>query len=101
MPFIKMNPTLREDDTRLAYLTQHESPGVPWHRRFRHFSELRVWNAIFRRCVRNKSIQSRAKNDRELRVPSAHPIESRVTHDQAAEIGGADSGFRVPAITSG
>ena len=101
MPLVKMDATLGEDYGRRTDLSQNKASGVSGHRRFGQFSKFGVGNAIFRFGIRNEKVQTGTEHEGDVGVPGAQSTKSGVTHSQAAEIGGADSGFRTPAITSG
>src|SRR3977135_879822 len=96
-----MNAALRENHAGAADISQNEPARMSGHRGFRQLGKLRIPNAVRGVRRRDEKVQPRTEDDSDLRVPVPQPIERRVGHDQAAEIGGADSGFRVPAITSG
>ena len=101
VPFVKVDAALRENYAAVANASLHETPGVSRHGGFRQFGELRVTDRFASVGFGNENVQARAEYDRQVGIPRAQAIEGRVAHDQAAEIGGADSGLRVPAITSG
>jgi hypothetical protein len=101
MPFVKMNAPLRENYPGVADFSQDEAAGVTWHRRLGKFDEVRITDALLRVRFGDENVQTGTENDGDCGIPGAQPIQSVVAHGQAAEIGGADSGFRVPAITSG
>src|ERR1041385_6788035 len=96
-----MNAALRENRSRVSNFSEHVTTDMSWHRGRRQFGELRVSDAVFRRGVGDKNVQARSEDDGDIGLPFAQPIEGSVAHAQAAEIGGAVSGLRVPAITSG
>ena len=101
VPFIKMNAALRKNNPAFADLSEDKTASVSRYGRRRQFAELRITNSFLGVGFGNQNVQTGAEHDRQIGIPRAEAIESRVAHDQAAEMGGADSGFRVPAITSG
>jgi hypothetical protein len=101
MPFIKMNAALGKDDSRFADFSQNETARVSRHRRLRQFGELGIRENVLRFGLRHHYVETGTENDRGLGVPRLEAFEGHVGHNQAAEMGGADSGLRVPAITSG
>ena len=99
--FVKMNAALRENYSPVCDSSQNEPPRMSRDRGLRQLGEIGISNRLLRGGVRDQNVQSGTENDRGLGIPRAEVLDGCVAHDQAAEIGGADSGLRVPAITSG
>src|SRR4051812_35038032 len=96
-----MDSALRKDDFGLAKFAEDKPAGVPRDGRLRQFRELGESDSVVCSCFRDERVQPRTENNRYFGIPAPQSGKRRLAHDQAAEIGGADSGFLVPAITSG
>ena len=68
MPFVKVNPSLGEEDRRAADLAQDKAPAVSRHRGGRNFAELSVRNHVCLAGLRNNRAETRTQNDGDLRA---------------------------------